>query len=304
MTALLYISLYASVACFVIGCVRRMRQYASLPVHLRWELYPVPHEPPERAKHGGSYFEESEWWTKPRRIDHLGDLRVMLSEILLFKSVKESNPNLWWRSLLFHSGLYCIVASGTLHLAIASGWRVVGTAWTDVFSRLATTLGWIGLPLVFLGALALLLRRISHLESRDYTHPADYIHLSVIASAAVFLFIGATLQAAPNALLLLTGALTFHTALHVPGLLAAGLFLTFALLAYIPFSQMGHFIAKYFTFHTIRWDDAPNRGGRFAKQINTSLAYRPTWSAKHINADGTKTWAEIATTNPTTEARK
>ena len=49
MTALLYISLYASVACFVFGCLRRVRQYASLPLHLRWELYPVPHEPPERA---------------------------------------------------------------------------------------------------------------------------------------------------------------------------------------------------------------------------------------------------------------
>ena len=297
MTALLYISFYAAIACFVFGCIRRVRHYASLPLHLRWELYPVPHEPPERASHGGSYFEESEWWTKPRHVNHLGDLRVMLSEILLFKSVRESNPNLWWRSLLFHSGLYCIVASGVSYLVAATSSLVI-------LSNFGRMLGWCGLSLTILGALALFLRRISDSESSDYTHAADYIHLSVIFLSGFLVFLGSTSPSAPNALSLLRGALTFNTALHVPPLLGAGLFIALVLSAYIPFSRMGHFIAKYFTFHMIRWDDAPNRGGRFAKQISTSLAYRPTWSAKHINADGTITWGEIATANPNTEAHK
>jgi hypothetical protein len=63
---------------------------------------------------------------------------------------------------------------------------------------------------------------------------------------------------------------------------------------------MSHFIAKYFTYHAVRWDDAPNhRGGRVEVKIAEYLTYRPRWSASHMRADGTKTWAEIATINPT-----
>jgi hypothetical protein len=49
---------------------------------LRWELYPVPHEAPERAEHGGSYFEESDWWTKKRKFNLGGELAAMLPEML------------------------------------------------------------------------------------------------------------------------------------------------------------------------------------------------------------------------------
>lgn len=297
MTELLYISLYAAFACFVLGCLRRVRQYASLPVHLRWELYPVPHEPPQRAEHGGFYFEQSEWWTTPRRPNRIGELRFMLAEIFLFRSVRESNPALWWRSLLFHSGLYCIVAAAALHLfnTFESLSSIL------IFSK---ALGLLGLCLTISGALALLWRRVSNLASRDYTHSADYFQLALIVITGVLLFIGAANPVGITIGSILYGALTFNTALRVPPFLAAGLFLASALLACIPFSKMAHFIAKYFTFHTIRWDDAPNHGGRFAKQMNANLAYRPTWSASHIGADGSKTWADIAAHNPNTEAPK
>jgi nitrate reductase gamma subunit len=297
MAALLYISLYGSVLCFVFGCLRRVRQYASLPLHLRWELYPVPHEPPERAKHGGSFFEERDWWTRPRRLNYAGELREMFAEILLFRSVQKTNPTLWWRSLLFHSGLYCIVTAGLLHLlAIVSH--------VPTIAIFAAALGSAGLSVAIVGAIALVWRRVSDRTSRDYTHAADYLHLGFISLTAILLFAGTAYPVEPNIGTVLRGAMTFDTELRFPPILAAGLMLACALLAYIPFSKMAHFIAKYFTFHSIRWDDEPNRGGRFAKQVGASLACRPTWSATHINADGQKTWADIATDNPTTEARK
>jgi hypothetical protein len=56
-------------------------------------------------------------------------------------------------------------------------------------------------------------------------------------------------------------------------------------------------VAKYFTYHAVRWDDAPNTG-RIAGTMAEYLRYRPTWSARHVGADGTKTWAEVATTPP------
>jgi hypothetical protein len=88
-------------------------------------------------------------------------------------------------------------------------------------------------------------------------------------------------------------------------LLASGLLLGSVLLAYIPLTHMSHFIAKYFTYHSIRWDDAPNRGeAKLAAKIAECLSYRPTWAAAHMGADGTRTWAEIATTNPAAGAKK
>ena len=76
-------------------------------------------------------------------------------------------------------------------------------------------------------------------------------------------------------------------------------------LAYIPFTHMSHFVGKYFTYHAVRWDDSVNRrGGDIEQRLAEYLTYRPTWAAPHIKADGTKTWADVATTNPTEGVRK
>ena len=67
---------YASVAVFVIAVVTKFVKYASMPIHLRWELYPVAHEK-GRAHYGGSYLEEPDWWTKSRESSLIGELKVM-----------------------------------------------------------------------------------------------------------------------------------------------------------------------------------------------------------------------------------
>ena len=64
MTVAVYAAVYAGLRIFLLGCVRRIMQYARTPIHLRWELYPVPHEEAGRAAHGDSYFEETAWSTK------------------------------------------------------------------------------------------------------------------------------------------------------------------------------------------------------------------------------------------------
>ncbi len=70
-------------------------------------------------------------------------------------------------------------------------------------------------------------------------------------------------------------------------------------------THMSHFIAKYFTYHSVRWDDAPNRRrGRLEAQVAEYLTYRPTWAAAHMGADGKKTWAQVASTNPAQEVKK
>src|ERR1017187_11030341 len=91
MALFVYIAICAGLLLFLIGCVRRVWQYASTPIHLRWELYPVPHEAPDRVAHGGSYFETGDWWTKPQHSNHIGELRVMIPEMLFLKGLWEFN---------------------------------------------------------------------------------------------------------------------------------------------------------------------------------------------------------------------
>jgi hypothetical protein len=62
---------------------------------------------------------------------------------------------------------------------------------------------------------------------------------------------------------------------------------------------MSHFIGKYFTYHSVRWNDRALRpGDRLERKLAEYLAYKPTWAAGHVGADGRRTWAEVATTNP------
>lgn len=302
MTLALYIVGLVSIVCLVVGCVRRVWQYASLPSHLRWELYPVPHEAPERAAHGGSYFEQSEWWTKPREAHRAGELRVMAAEIFAFDSVREANRTLWWRTLLFHFGMYCVVGFVVLQVTM---YFATGGLFANLVADLQLAvklLGRMGLVFIFLGSMALLRRRVADTNLRDYTHAADYVHLGFIAITALAVLGGSFAANAPTPQRFIAAAFHFDTAAQVPALLAAGLLLTFALVAYIPYSHMAHFIAKYFTYHAVRWDDRPNY--EVVQSVARSLSYRPTWSATHMGADGTKTWAEIATTNPAQETRR
>ncbi|HWR15396.1 MAG TPA: respiratory nitrate reductase subunit gamma [Terriglobales bacterium] len=289
MAALLYISLYASLLLFVIGCVKRAHEYSRFPMHLRWELYPVPHEDPVRAAYGGSYFEESEWWTKSRRRNRVGELRTMVVEIILLDTVRKAKPDLWWRSLVFHGGIFGVVFAFLLQVV---GLAVPAAVW---ISR-------VSLALCIIGSAALLSRRWFDRELKNSTNPAHAIHLVLIIFAASLLLIGSFQAAVPSVRDFVRAALFFNTDLALPATLTVGLFLCCALLAYIPFSAMAHFIGKYFGYHSVRWDDEPNRGEKLVRPIAQNLSYRPTWSAGHMHAG--KTWAEIAAGAPEGEVQK
>jgi len=305
MTAWLYIALYAGAAAFLAGCVARAWSYARLPLHLRWELYPVPHEAPERAAHGGSYFEELDWWKRPRRFNLLGELAAMIPEMLFMKALHEFNRKLWYRSFLFHFGLYLIAGTVLVVLAAAlltlaapsvmAGGVGAAAHWVCLASGAA------GAVLSLAGALALLIRRLTDADLSNYTTPGDLFNLSFflvafgVTAAGYFLQRGET----PGVISTAAACLTFNTKLRVPGLFGIGLALCAALAAYIPMTHMAHFIAKYFTYHYVRWDDAPVVGSpRIALELAQYLTYRPTWSAPHVTADGVRTWADVARTNP------
>jgi hypothetical protein len=67
---------YVSIAFFLVVVAAKMIRIARMPVHLRWDLYPIPHEK-GRSYYGGSYFEEVNWWTKPMHFSLVSEVREM-----------------------------------------------------------------------------------------------------------------------------------------------------------------------------------------------------------------------------------
>lgn len=311
MTILLYGAIYTAALVFLIGCTFRAVHYARLPLHLRWELYPVPHEEPARAKHGGSYFEATDWWDKPIPFNLFGELKSMLPEMLFQKGLWAFNRTMWFLSFPFHFGLYLLIGSTTLLMARAVLSLLTpqfASGWIGLILHYAYGVGWLaGAALTVAGTLGLLIRRLTNKELKTYTVPADVFNLLFFVVTLGCLLAGYLLhpQGAPKALALAQGILTFDTKLRFPALLAPGLVLGALLVAYIPMTHMSHFIAKYFTYHAVRWDDRPSlKGGILEKRMAEFLTYRPRWAAAHVGADGTKRWADIASANPAQGVRK
>jgi nitrate reductase gamma subunit len=311
MSILLYIVIYASVLIFFVACVFRALQYLRTPIHLRWELYPVPHEEPTRAKHGGSYFETADWWTQPTHYYFWGELKFLFIEVLFLKGLWEFNRKLWFRSFPFHFGLYLLImtiallALGGL-LSIFAPVLMTGSFGT-CFQLLYPVVGISGLLLSMLGALGLLLRRLMDPQLRIYTTHGDIFNLLFFIVAFGVFSAGCLLRtdSMPTMLAFSSSLLAFDTSLEIPSLLAVGLVLIGVLVAYIPMTHMSHFIAKFFTYHSVRWDDAVNRrGGSIEAQLAQCLNYKPTWAAAHIRADGEKTWAEVVSINPAQSDKK
>jgi nitrate reductase gamma subunit len=305
MTIAVYVGIYLGLLIFLAGCVRRVVQYARAPIHLRWELYPVPHEDSERVAHGGSSFETSNRLTRPPQFNWRGELRATLPEIAFLKGLWEYNRRLWYASFLFHAGLYLTIATGLLIAAAAS----LGSHASLVFwmRGLYHATAYAGVVLTLCGAVALLFHRLTDPELKNYTSAADIfnLHFFILTYGLVAAGYLVRSEGTANASAVLRGLATFDTSLAISTGFAVGLLLASALVAYIPFTHMAHFIAKYFTYHAVRWDDRANlRGGRVEAKVAEYLASKPTWAAAHIGADGQKTWAEIAATNPAQEVRK
>ncbi|MEJ2189155.1 MAG: nitrate reductase [Acidobacteriota bacterium] len=309
MTTIAYVTAYLGIAFFLVAVAARFLMWSRMPMHMRWELYPVAHEGGGRAAYGGSYLEESDWWLKKRQVSLFGEIKVMVPEILFLVALKEHNTKLWTRSFPFHFGLYLVAAATGLMMVggIADALLPQGIAspLLAAIKTLVPIVGVAGLVLGIIGAVGLYLRRVSR-ELRDYTAPADYFNLFFFVVAfgvalATFLIVDRNFAAVSA---FVANLVTFKLVpFSGPGaatvLPVLSVVLLSLLLAYIPTTHMSHFVGKYFAYHSIRWQDEPNLpGGKQEAVINELLNQPISWSAKHIKGDGKKTWLEAATEEP------
>ncbi len=307
----LYGLTYMCTVVFVLAMGLRIRRQIALPVHVRWELYPVRHETAERVAYGGSYLEALNWWEGPDQRSVWNELKYMAPEILLMRGLWKENRRLWRVSFPFHFGLYLMVVTFgliTLHALLTLGGAPAladGRPLGRLLNGLIVLAGWSGLILGNIGCLGLIYRRLADPALRDYASVSDYFHLGLIFLFFLCAFaagLGDPSLAGARAYAL--GLLTAGSApeASVPGSSAAGaatVVLASVLVAYIPLTHMSHMVMKYFLYHSVKWDDAPNRrGGTIETAVRENLGLRPTWQARHVGADGRKSWREIAASEP------
>jgi nitrate reductase gamma subunit len=300
---LLQLLTYLSGLVFVVAFAVKLLKYFTMPMHVRWELYPVPHE---GKAWGGSFFEDVDYWKKTRHKDHLAQYKFMLPEIFFIRALYEDNRRLWYWSFPFHMGLYLCIG-GLVTLTIGALLQIKGmlpesSPPASFVQAVTTVLAVLGYILGTVGAFGLLIKRALDPELSKFSAGIDYLNLLWLG--AIFATGFVVWLNDPGFVIsrqYLVGLLTFSartesmTAIHVVNLL---LFASF--FAYFPFTHMTHMVSKYFMWDKVKWDDNPNVGdpGMDAK-IKEYLAYPVTWSAPHIGAEeGKKSWADVATSNP------
>ena len=289
-----HIFVFITVALFLVVIIYRTTAIGRLPVHLRWELAPIPREK-GKGRYGGSYLEEYEWWRQRRRHSFFAPIFYMLAEVLLLKAVWKNNRALWPLSLAFHGGIYLIIFTLVFSL-ISALLAITGVSRdvVDIFLAIAGVLAAAGYILGGLGALGLLIKRVLDTSLRSFNTVSKYFNL-------VFLLAGfvtgayarfASADFASELSLFIKGVVTLDTAITLTPALAAHAVILLLFAIYLPFTDMIHFVAKYFTYHEIRWNDAP-KDEKMVGELNGLLRQPVDWSAVHVKADGRKNWVEL-----------
>lgn len=293
---------FIAVGIFLIAIAYRTFAIIKLPIHLRWELAPVPHEK-GKQNYGGSYLEEYEWWDKPRIKSRSAPWIYMAKEIFLLRSVWQHNRSLWPFSFSMHLGIYLIV--GTLFLqvllAVFTSLRIPGN-FLDVTQGIGSVFAVGSYLLGSFGTISLFIKRTLDANLRSFNTTSRYFNL--IFLGAIFLS-GAyswlqTGDAISEMGLFINGLITLDTSIRVEFPLSLHLVISLLFLLYLPMTDMIHFIAKYFTYHEIRWDDEPQTT-KMEKELNGLLAQPVTWSASHVKAGAKANWVDVATTELTNE---
>ena len=107
MDVIIHLVTYLALLVFAVAVAVRFFRIQNYPIHLRWEIYPVPHEG-KRSEHGGSRMEDVDWWEKPIHVSKITEIKFMLQEMIFIKALFEHNRKLWYRSFPFHFGLYLL----------------------------------------------------------------------------------------------------------------------------------------------------------------------------------------------------
>ncbi len=278
----------------------KVRKWLKMPPHIRWDLYPVIHE--KHYRYGGSYYEEQEWWTKPRPKNRWRSLLYSLKDNFYMGEYYKKNPLYWLFLLPWHLSFIFIIAFHILcffaAVSMACGLEIGASSASlsgQSFYYILLVTGGFSFIAGTCGSLGMIFIRLYDRSLRTFSMPMNFFNyiffLIVYGSGLIaWLAFDPTLDEYRTYWL---GLITLSApALHPMTLLHIVLFDLF--LIYLPFTRSTHYITRILAYFFIRWDDEPNqRGSKMEGQIIELLGQKVSWGAPHI-AQG-KSWAEVAT---------
>ncbi len=277
---------YAAAVILLFAMIYRTVLIWRMPVHLRWELTPFPGEK-GKDSYGGSHLEEHEWWTKKRKKSIVNEIVYMLKEILYLKNVRENNASLWLFSLPFHWGLYLLIFMAVL--------LCIDTALSYDHNLPVLILGYAGYILGIYGTFGLLVKRVVDVNLRSYSSFSNYFNLVFLLCLHLSGFYSIiSYDLFPDIIAGFIRSLIYTDIDTVlPQAIIIHIVIIMLFLIYMPFTNMIHFMAKYFTYHSVKWNDEP-MNDKMAENISMLLSRTVSWSARHIEGDGKKKWMDVA----------
>ena len=251
---------------------------------------------PGYGPHGSPHEHTEGHDTVPRR-SRRSELAYVLAEVLFLRSLFQARRDLWLPSYLLHLGLYgCAIFVGLLVVGAAAALArpesvlleghgpIRGLCWAAVVT------GGGGMASGLVGVLLLGLCRLRDRGLREMSDGITFLNLLLLASIfgsglvgwlAADLRFGRTMSHVAS---LLAG----HPGADLPRSLSLPLFLFGLFLMYLPSSRMFHFVAKYYFYHHILWDDEPMvPRGELERQMACYLRYPVCWSSSHVDTGGT-----------------
>jgi len=194
-------------------------------------------------------------------------------------------------------GIYLIAAM--LFFSLVSSILIITEVPLSVLNvslGIASVLAVVGYLLGGLGAIGLILKRALDSNLRPFNTITKYFNLVFLG--AVFISGAYTWFSSPDFAsemsLFIKGLITLDAGVALTFPLSLHVVISLLFILYLPWTDMIHFIAKYFTYHEVRWNDAP-RDEKMEKELRGLLAQPVSWSASHVEADGKKSWADITT---------
>lgn len=278
MRVILLILTYFAYVFVVAMYTRKAIKYARMPVHLRWELYPMPRYKSFLRRflfilkdnfYLGEYFHRDRGYWFVLLPWHIGFILIISFHILCF--------------------LGALVMLSSLSISSESA-NILGraifyvTLMTGVCSFISGSFGSIGL----------FIKRLTGEDLRAYASPVNYFNY--LFTLAVFLsglyawyFIDPTFSEYRE---FWKGLVTLKPTNVEPA--AAIHIIFFALfLIYLPFTRSMHYITRFFAYFWIIWDEKPFlKGSKIEKSVKELLNKPISWSAPHIQSG--KKWGEVA----------
>jgi nitrate reductase gamma subunit len=276
----------------------KLVKYLNLPMHLRSEVYPViPGDPTSKER---SYYEDLDWWTRPRRHHLLQRGWFLFSDYFLLREYFRRDKSYWLFLYPWHIGFILII---TFHIfcffgALASLLGIPVTHGSpSVFGKvifgLTLATGVVSFLSGLFGSIGILIKRLTDKDLRHYATPQNYftylLLLAVFLSGLYSWYLDPAFSVYTN---FWKGLITFKP-IDVEPATASHILLFAFLLIYLPFTRSLHYITRLFGFLFIRWDDKPNlRGSMIEKKIEEMGHLKIGWGGPHIKPN--LTWKELA----------